>query len=429
MDVDHLKPMRLGIISEMSGVPWGGSEELWAALAQRALEKGISVSICLSLRPRPNHKTLEALESAGADVFCSSDSRLYARARQFSRVVGVVHRGLGGYLREHLSPLPAFFSTRPDVLLISEGLSIPSTEALEAVRHYHAPRPYVILSQANGGDIPATEHRRRTAAFYKAAHFALFVSESNLRATERQLTQRLVNARVVKNPVNLDCVDPVPWPQEESINFASVARLDIAAKGQDILFEVLSDHRWRDRDWRLSLYGSGDHDVYLRELSTFFGLNDRVVFRGQVEDIREVWHTNHALVLPSRVEGTPLCMVEAMLCGRPVIGTAVSGISEWVREGGNGFLAEAPTVDSYASALERAWQRRAGWEDLGKQARKDALSLHDPSAGDTLLSILVEAAVHGKGPTPTFDSGHSHQPAIAGMDAGHSQRPAVQSPD
>jgi glycosyltransferase involved in cell wall biosynthesis len=391
MDVDHSK-MRLGIISAMWGASWGGSEELWAALAQRALEKGIFVSICLPFRQRSNHKHMEALESAGADVFCHSDSRLYVRARQFSRVVKLLHRGLAGYLREHLSPLPAFFSTRPDVLLVNEGWSIPSIEVLEAVQRYHVPRPYLILSQANGGDIPGTEHRRRTAAFYKDARFSLFVSESNLRATERQLTQRLVNARVVKNPVNLDCVDPVPWPQEKSINFASVARLNTSDKGQDILFEALSDHQWRRRDWHLSLYGSGEHDVYLRELSTFFGLNERVMFRGQVEDIREVWHTHHALVLPSRVEGTPLAMVEAMLCGRPVIGTAVSGISEWVREGRNGFLADAPVVSCFAATLETAWQQRAQWQSMGNDARHDALLLYDPAPGDTLLSIVVEAA-------------------------------------
>ena len=183
----------------MWGSPWAGSEELWAKTAQRALQTGFRVSICLSFRPHPKHKKLEDLESAGADVFCFADSRLYVRARQFSRVAGVLHRPLGEYLRERLSPLPAFFSTRPDVLLISDGGCIPSPAVMEAVWKHHLPRPYLILNQGNWGEIhgqiPSTVHRKKAAAFYQDARFALFVSESNLRATERQLTQRLVNAR------------------------------------------------------------------------------------------------------------------------------------------------------------------------------------------------------------------------------------------
>src|SRR4029077_15360491 len=135
--------------------------------------------------------------------------------------------------------------------------------------------------------------------------------------------------------------------------------------GQDILFEALSATHWRSRDWHLCLYGSGDDDAYLQELSTFYELNDRIAFRGQNEDIRGIWRTHHALMLPSRVEGTPLPMVEAMLCGRPFIGAAVAGIPEWVREGRNGFLADAPTVTCLNAALERAWQERGRWQSIG----------------------------------------------------------------
>jgi hypothetical protein len=119
--------MRIGIISTMASVSWGGSEELWAKMAHRALQTGIRVSICIPFRPRPDHEKLRALEGAGADIFCISDTRLHVCARRLSRVFNVLHHGLGEYLREHLSPLPRFFSTRPDVLLISDGGSIPAT--------------------------------------------------------------------------------------------------------------------------------------------------------------------------------------------------------------------------------------------------------------------------------------------------------------
>lgn len=381
--------MRIGIISTMSGAPWGGSEELWADTAQLALRAGLRVSICLPLRSRPSHKKWAALEAGGAETFCYATARRYVRARQLARVVGTVHQGLGGQLRQRLSPLPAFFSTQPDVLLISEGASIPALAVIDSVRLYHIPKPYVILSESNLGEIPETTARRQAAAFYKGAHGALFVSESNRRATERQLIQRLTNAQVVRNPINLKCIDSVPWPEERPVRLASIARLNASAKGQDILFEVLDDRRWRDREWHLSLYGKGDDEVYFRELAAFYGMDDRVTFGGQTEDIRGVWRTHHALVLPSRVEGTPLVMVEAMLCARPVIGTAVAGIAEWVRHGHSGFIADAPTASSYAIALETAWEQRARWPTIGTQGREDALRRYDPNPEQTLLNILT----------------------------------------
>ena len=382
--------MRIGIISTMIGPPWGGSEELWADTARLALEAGFRVSICVPFRPRPGHRKWEALEAAGAETFSYVTGRKYIRARQFARMVSILHQSLGRQLGERVSPLRAFFSTRPDVLLISEGASIPALALIDSVRRHHIPKPYVILSESNLGEVPETTARRQAAAFYRNAQSALFVSESNLRATERQLIQRLGNARVVRNPINLECIDPLPWPADQPVRLASIARLDASAKGQDILLEVLDDRRWRNRDWRLSLYGKGGDEVYLQELSAFYGLDSRVTFCGQTEDIREVWHTHHALVLPSRAEGTPLAMVEAMLCARPVIGTAVAGIPEWVRHGRTGFIADASTVSCYAVALETAWQQRAQWRTMGAHAREDALRLYDPTPGYTLLSILTE---------------------------------------
>jgi len=72
--------------------------------------------------------------------------------------------------------------------------------------------------------------------------------------------------------------------------------------------------------------------------------------------------------LPSRYEGLPLVIVEAMLCGRPVVATNVAGHSEVIEDGVVGFLADAPTVASIANALERLWERRSEAEQMGKAA-------------------------------------------------------------
>ncbi|WP_423787774.1 glycosyltransferase, partial [Klebsiella pneumoniae] len=88
------------------------------------------------------------------------------------------------------------------------------------------------------------------------------------------------------------------------------------------------------------------------------GLGDRVKFAGFVTSVENIWAANHALILPSRYEGMPLAMVEAMLCARPVVATDVAGHAEIIDDAINGFLADAPTVGSLGKALDRLWARR-----------------------------------------------------------------------
>ena len=211
--------MRVGIISTLYG-EWGGSEELWAEVAERALQAGLRVSICL-LRARPHHRKFEALVRAGAGVFCRAEDVRYHRARRLAKIAGFLHTSLGELLSERAWPLSMFFATQPDVLLVSDGASIPPSIVMDAVRKRYLPRPYVILSQANMGEIPQDRHRKQAAEFYRGAHSALFVSESNLRATELQLLQKLTNGRVVETLLTLTVsilsigrmVPPLTWPR------------------------------------------------------------------------------------------------------------------------------------------------------------------------------------------------------------------------
>jgi glycosyltransferase involved in cell wall biosynthesis len=81
-----------------------------------------------------------------------------------------------------------------------------------------------------------------------------------------------------------------------------------------------------------------------------------------------IWARNHALAVPSRFEGLPLALVEAMMCGRPAVVTDVAGNSEVIEDGVTGFLADAPTVRSMESALERFWAQRNDLERMGQVA-------------------------------------------------------------
>ena len=92
--------------------------------------------------------------------------------------------------------------------------------------------------------------------------------------------------------------------------------------------------------------------------------------------------------MPSRMEGMPLAIVEAMLCGRPSVVTDVGGHKEWIENGIEGWIAAKATVDSYSKALEEAWQQKDKWEQVGISAHDKAMKLYEPEPGKKLLDLI-----------------------------------------
>jgi glycosyltransferase involved in cell wall biosynthesis len=110
------------------------------------------------------------------------------------------------------------------------------------------------------------------------------------------------------------------------------------------------------------------------------------------------------LITPSRFEGLPLAMIEAMLCGRPVIATDVAGHSEVIEDGVTGFLADAPTVGSMVNALERFWARRDDVRSIGAAAARKIRQLVPPDPvrifAEKIKSLAADAAsVSARGPS------------------------------
>jgi glycosyltransferase involved in cell wall biosynthesis len=134
------------------------------------------------------------------------------------------------------------------------------------------------------------------------------------------------------------------------------------------------------------LYGDGENRSGLERWAQRLGLADRAVFEGHVADVEEIWSLNHVLVMPSRIEGLPLAVIEAMLCGRPVVATDVAG-AEVVEDGVTGFLPEAPTVGCVGNALERFWAGRDDAREIGATAAERIRQIVPPRTLSGFLHI------------------------------------------
>ena len=322
---------------------WGGSEELWSQTAAKLAGKGNLVSAnILGWSPVPQR--VLGLRKSGVDVHVRPTSHTAWR-----RALHILNHqktlqilDLENFLRQ----------TTPDLVVISDGGSLPPIELAELC--IESELAFVSIGQSNfEGWWPSDRLAARYRTALSAAVRCYFVSEANWRLVEKQIGTRLANAEILRNPFNVSFNAPPPWPPGETgeLRLACVARLHPPSKGQDILLDALAGPPWDARKWRLTFYGEGPCEEGLRRLTANLGLATRVDFAGHVADVTNVWANSHALVLPSRYEGIPLALVEAMLCARPAIATRIAG-QELIDEGVTGFLMEAPTVPAALCTLK-----------------------------------------------------------------------------
>ena len=351
----------------MPAAPWGGSEELWSKTAVRLHNEKHEVIASVPFWPALSARVV-ALAERGIELRVRRPPSVSLPARAWRRVS-----------RGQSKDYEWMRSVRPNLVIISQGGNADGLDWMTFCREENL--PFVSIVQCNAeGFWPSDELSLKLAAVYQSATKVFCVSQSNLELLDRQVGVPLPNATVVRNPFNVSPHAPPPWPAENGIwKLACVARLDPGAKGQDLLFEVLSRPQWRERPIEVKLYGNGPCERSLRQLAERLGLTT-VHFRGHVDDVKAIWAKNHLLVLPSRYEGLPLALVEAMWCERPALVTDVGGSADLCVDGETGFVAPAATARILEKSLERAWTCRDEWQATGKagRARVQQLIPRDP---------------------------------------------------
>ncbi len=400
-------------------LPWGGSEELWSGTATQLAERGhrILAGGSENIPSRANHPKWIQLKSRGVKV-----DRFGVHPMERSIVDAVLrfmprYYRLASYLRNHV--LAARLRRRkPDLVVVAQGqaydgcVPIPLPEICEK-----AGIPYVLICQK-----AAEIHWPHDGALvalrraYRQARHSYFVSKHNLGLVQKQLGMSLSAVSVVRNPFLVPYDQAMPWPQPSMLpwRLACVGRLWPEEKGQDVILNVLAMPKWRARPLHVSFYGEGAMEQGLKGMADFLGL-EQVGFPGFATP-QEIWRENHGLVLPCRAEGLPLVQVEAMLCGRVVIVADAGGTSEILQDGVHGFLARSASISEMDAALERAWQRRDQWQQIGVVAGEHLRSLYpsDPCSvfADHLESILGQlpsSPSQQATNAPLGQSRHGHQ--------------------
>jgi glycosyltransferase involved in cell wall biosynthesis len=148
---------------------------------------------------------------------------------------------------------------------------------------------------------------------------------------------------------------------------AAVARL-VPQKGLDVAVRALGG-----LDATLVVLGEGPERQRLEALAREQGT--RLLLPGRVGDVATVLRRVDALVHPARWEGFGLALLEAMLCGLPVVASRVSSIPEIVADGETGILVPPDDPAALRAALERVLADPAGMGEAGRRRAREHFSV------------------------------------------------------
>jgi glycosyltransferase involved in cell wall biosynthesis len=125
-------------------------------------------------------------------------------------------------------------------------------------------------------------------------------------------------------------------------------------KGFDLLIRAFATLSRQQPDWRLVILGEGEERTALESLVTGLGLQGRVLLPGAIAAPGPVLSSASLFVLPSRYEGFPNALLEAMALGLACVATDCdSGPREIISDGVDGLLVPADDVEAMATAMLR----------------------------------------------------------------------------
>jgi len=186
--------------------------------------------------------------------------------------------------------------------------------------------------------------RRRLARFY-AAHVSVGVQSARL--VELEVGLRAGSVGTVHNGI-LEVGLPPASPEPHAAVLGSLGRLD-EQKGYELLVEALAELP----GVTAVVVGEGPLRGVLEARAAELGVSERLRLPGWSDDARSFLPTFDVFVLPSRYEGFPLSIIEAMLAGLPVVATRVGSVAEAVEDGETGFLVSPGDRTALVAVLRR----------------------------------------------------------------------------
>jgi glycosyltransferase involved in cell wall biosynthesis len=357
--------MRILIINSEYPPIGGGAGNASAHLAHQFTESGHRVVVLTAHYTNLPHKSIID------EVSVIRVKSLRKRRDRSGALEQIAFMGMGG-----IASIALIRRWRPDIILaffgVPSGAVACMVKALSGI-------PYVV--SLRGGDVPgfrpydfAVYHRFLSPLLrlvWKQAAAVVANSQGLLSLAED--FYREVDIQIIPNGVDISQFNQSENRDWENAHILWVGRL-VYQKGLDILLDALE--QLKDQSWQLTLVGDGPQRVLLEELAQEKGIANRIIFTGWLDrkDLYRYYCESNMFVFPSRHEGMPNSVLEAMASGLPVIASKIAGNEELILPGISGMLVPPGDHNQLASALRNLIADSTLRLQMGAEARKRVVS-------------------------------------------------------
>jgi GalNAc-alpha-(1->4)-GalNAc-alpha-(1->3)-diNAcBac-PP-undecaprenol alpha-1,4-N-acetyl-D-galactosaminyltransferase len=174
------------------------------------------------------------------------------------------------------------------------------------------------------------------------------ISQTQIAADFHSKYYRNSSIKVIPN--SLRHIELFPELKRENFILA-VGRMNDRLKGFDLLFQSIAI--MKNLNWKLYLAGGDKEDSELIKLAQTLGILPRIKFLGKVTEIDTFYATAGVFVIPSRSEGFPNALAEAMGAGCCCVSfDFIAGPRDLINDGINGFIVEASNIQMLSERLD-----------------------------------------------------------------------------
>jgi len=199
------------------------------------------------------------------------------------------------------------------------------------------------------------------------------------------ISKQFANTKCVtiSNPVQM------PFPKaDKKENLLFVGRFD-NDKGFDMIPSILNGLQLRN--WTVQIAGGGKAFGQVQSEIDKLGLSDKVSFLGQYKEVDELYDASSIFVLPSRVEGYPNALIEAMYFGCACVSfNCDNGPAEIITEGVNGLLVEPENTKAMSRAIQQLIDDTELRKRLAFEGRNSTKNLSLDRIGSQWQKLMTE---------------------------------------
>lgn len=173
-------------------------------------------------------------------------------------------------------------------------------------------------------------------------------------------------------------------------NMVAVGRLT-KQKGFDLLLESVNLIKEEIKDWTIEIYGEGEEKVELLKKIKKYKIEDIIQVKKPVKNIQQKYLNSSIYLLPSRWEGLPMVLIEALECGLPIISfDCPTGPSEIVKNKENGFLILPQDINNFAGKIVELVKNTNLRREMGIISKKIAKNYSKENIQQKWEEILID---------------------------------------